>query len=99
MFRLLFRSVPVCLFLFLSVALAFAEEGHRVTIVKAGNGMLTCTDGGGNPHVVKVAADARITNDGKTCKLEDLRPDQQATVMGRRVGDEKVITSIEARTR
>src|SRR5437899_6500726 len=72
---------------------------HQVTIVKAGDGKLTCIDMSGNQHTISVAKNAKITLDGKTCKLDDLRKDYKAAVTGERVDDEKMITAIEARSK
>jgi len=57
------------------VQTAFAEEKvHEGKIVKAGGGKLTMTDKDGkNEHTHDVAKDAKITCDGKECKLEDLK--------------------------
>ena len=47
---------------------------HEGKIVMAGDGKLTMTDkNGANKHTHKVPADAKITCDGKECKLDDLK--------------------------
>lgn len=51
-----------------------ADKTHEGYVLKAGVGQLTMTDKDGkNKHTHGVAADAKITCDGKACKLEDLR--------------------------
>ena len=92
-------SVLITLVALLAVNFALAGNVVQVTIVKAGDGTLTCVDKSGNEHTIKVAPDAKITCDGKTCKLEDLRKDYMAKVTGERINDEKTITAIEARSK
>ncbi len=95
------RAIPFVLIALtlLAVNIALAGNVHQVTIVQAGAGKLTCVDGNGSQHTIKVAANAKITCDGKTCKLEELRKDFKAAVTGERIDDEKTITSIEARSK
>jgi hypothetical protein len=54
---------------------AVAEEKiHEGKVVKAADGRLTMTDtDGSNRQTHVVARDAKITCDGKECKLEDLK--------------------------
>jgi hypothetical protein len=49
-------------------------ESHEGKVVKAGEGKLTMTSKDTNKEMTHdVAADAKITCDGKECKLEDLK--------------------------
>jgi hypothetical protein len=59
-----------------SAVLAVEDKGntHDGTVVKAGDGKLTMTSTlDKKEHTHNVAADAKITLDGKACKLEDLK--------------------------
>lgn len=60
--------------LFVSQAVDAAEKSHEGKVVKAGDGKLTMTDKKGeNKHTHDVAANAKITCDGKVCKLSELK--------------------------
>jgi len=104
------RVLPLFLALLAIFALAvsptaFAEEKekdkdntHAGVVVKAGDGKLTMTDKEGkNEHTHMVAKDAKITCDGKECKLEDLQKGFAVTVTLDSKGDKKVATRIEAK--
>lgn len=60
-----------------NVSLADKEDSgdtHSGVVVSAAGGKLTMTDKDGkNEHSHDVAADAKISCDGKECKLEDLK--------------------------
>jgi len=72
-------------------------DTHEGVIVKAGEGKLTMTDKDGkNEHTHTVAADAKITCDGKECKLEDLKKGFPVKVTTKE-GDKKVAVRIEAK--
>jgi hypothetical protein len=77
--RLLFALVATAaLAVLTSVTLATKDDAasgtHTGIVVSAGVGKLTMTDqDGANEHVHDVAADAKISCDGKECKLEDLK--------------------------
>jgi hypothetical protein len=59
---------------FLSQAARADEKTHEGKIVKAGDGKLTMTGKDGKKeHTHNVANNAKITCDGKECKLEDLK--------------------------
>ncbi len=45
-----------------------------------------------------MAKDAKITCDGKDCKLDDLKKGQTVTVTIEKQGDDTVATKIEAKT-
>ncbi len=93
------RVLPLlAIFFTAALSIALAEGIHQVTIVKAGEGKLTCVDQNGNEHTITVAQSAKITLDDKNCKLDDLRKDMKAGVTGERINDEKTITSIAARS-
>jgi hypothetical protein len=74
------------------------DNTHSGMIVKAGDGKLTMTDKDGkNEHTHTVAKDAKVTCDGKECKLEDLKPGFMVTVTTEKKGDQNQATKIEAK--
>jgi len=74
------------------------DDTHAGLVVKAGDGKLTMTDKAGkNEHTHDVAKDAKITCDGKECKLEELQKGVSITVTTGKQGDKKVATRIEAK--
>jgi hypothetical protein len=55
-------------------ALAAADDTHTGKVVSAGDKKLVMTDNATQKEMTHlVAADAKITCDGKACKLEDLK--------------------------
>src|SRR5262245_38556451 len=75
-YRMLALFVAALAFTLLAGAggLAADEKTHDGMVVKAGDGKLTMTDKDGkNEHTHMVARDAKITCDGKECKLDDLQ--------------------------
>jgi hypothetical protein len=65
------------------------------TVVKAADGKLTITDKDKKEHSCTVAKDAKISCDGKDCKLDDLKAGVKVKVT---VAD-KMATKIEASTK
>ncbi len=66
-------------------------------IVKAGDGKLTMVDKEGkNEHTHAVPVSAKVTCDGKDCKLDDLKKDTKVKVTVEKVGDKNTVTKIEA---
>lgn len=85
--------------LFSTTAIA-AEEGesHEGKVVSAGGGKLTMTDKDGkNEHTHEVAADAKISLDGKESKLEDLQKGTSVKVSTAKKGDKTVVVKIEGK--
>jgi hypothetical protein len=78
-----------------SPALA-ADKAHDGTIVKAGDGKLTMKDADGKEQTHAVPPEAKISCDGKDCKLEDLKAGFKVTVT---VKDDKTVTKIDAKTK
>jgi hypothetical protein len=77
---------------------ALAEEKgntHEGTVVKAGDGKLTMTDKEGKEHSHTVGLSAKISCDGKDCKLEDLKKGTKITVTTK----DKEVTKIEGTTK
>src|SRR5436190_21107767 len=71
---------------------------HEGMVVKAGDGMLTMTNKEGKEeHTHAVGTDAKISFDGKECKLDDLKKGYLVTVKTEKKGEETLVTSIEAR--
>jgi len=75
-----------------------AAGTHDGYVVKAGDGKLTMTTAKGarEQHTHMVAADAKITCDGKECKLEDLKAGDHIKVTEEKTGDKKAVTKIVA---
>ncbi len=100
---MLYRVLPVCV-VAVVIALAVntpvrADDAHEGLVVKAGDGKLTMTDKDGkNEHTHDVAADAKITCDGKDCKLADLKKGYKVKVTVKKDGGKEQATRIEART-
>jgi hypothetical protein len=70
---------------------------HEGKIVSAGDGKLTMTDkNGANRHTHNVPAAAKITCDGKECKLEDLKEGFWVKVTTRNDA-QRTVTKIEAK--
>lgn len=73
-----------------------AGDTHSGLVVSAGAGKLTMTDKDGkNEHTHDVAFDAKVSCDGKDCKLEDLKKGTSIKVTTK---DKKAI-KIEATTK
>jgi len=75
-----------------------ATGTHDGYVVKAGDGQLTMTvaKGAREEHTHVVAMDAKITCDGKECKLEDLKKGDHIRVTEEKKGDKKLVTKIVA---
>lgn len=76
-----------------------AGGAHEGYVVKAGDGKLTMSlaKGAREQHTHMVATDAKITCDGKPCKLEDLKAGDHVSVTEETVGGKKEVTKIEAK--
>jgi len=72
-----------------------ADLTVECTVVQAGDGKLTVLDGGGNQHTAAVASDAKLTLDGKDCKLEDLKKGLKVKLTVRKDGGQPAITWVE----
>jgi len=86
--------LAVALFVVPSVVLAEAKTADG-TVVKAAEGKLTIEDKDKKEHTCEVAKDAKITCDGKECKLDDLKKGVKVKV----TLEKKVATKIEASTK
>jgi hypothetical protein len=67
-----------------------------VVKVEEGKLAMTCKDGK-DEHTHAVGRDAKISCDGKECKLEDLVKGYTVRVTTEEKGDEIVVTKIEAK--
>jgi hypothetical protein len=101
-----YRTLPLFLVAFVALALVLgtsapvmADDTHDGTVVKAGDGKLTITGADKKDLTVDVAKDAKITCDGKDCKLEDLKKDIKVKVTTKKDGDKTVASKIEATTK
>ena len=77
-----------------------AGDTHSGLVVSAGEGKLTMTDKDGkNEHTHDVAADARITRDGKEGTLNDLKKGDAITVQVAKKGDKEQVIRVEAKSK
>ncbi len=75
------------------------EGTHEGKVVKVEKDKLTMTGKNGkDQHSHIVPADAKITCDGKVCKLEDLKKDYQVKVTIERKDNQLKVTKIEAKS-
>jgi hypothetical protein len=75
------------------------DNSHSGLVVSAGNHKLVMTDKEGkNEMTHTVSADAKITCDGKECKLDELKRGTRVTVTTEK-GDKTVATRIEGHTK
>jgi len=75
-----------------------ADTTHTGIVVSVADGKLVMADKDGkNEHTHSVAKDAKVTCDGKDCKLEDLKKGAQVTVTTKE-GDPTVAVKIDAST-
>ena len=80
-------------------ALAADDETHTGKVVSAGDKKLVMTDNDTKKEMTHtVAADAKITCDGKVCKLEDLKKGITVKVTTKK-DDVKTAVAIEASTK
>jgi len=100
---MLYRSLAVVLALAVVLVVCQAsladkdDKVHEGKIVKAGAGKLTMTDKDGkNEHTHDIAPEAKITCDGKECKLEDLKAGFMVKVT---MKDEKTVAAVEAKSK
>lgn len=93
--RTLFALAAVA---FASPVLAEEKAGtHEGKVVKVEKDKLTMTDKDGKEHSHTVPADAKISHDGKECKLEDLKPGTAIKVTTEKKGDKVVVTKVEGK--
>ncbi|MBI3468459.1 MAG: hypothetical protein HY000_36115 [Planctomycetes bacterium] len=80
-----------------AAAPVLAVQVHEGKVVSAGNGKLTMTEGK-SQHTYAVSSDAKITKDGKTAKLQDLKKGASVKVTTTLKAKKTVASRIEART-
>jgi hypothetical protein len=100
MFRkveLVLAVMAVALFVALPV-LAADDNTHTGKVVSVADGKLVMTDSNNKEMTHSVAADAKITCDGKECKLADLKKGIFVKVTTKK-DDAKVAIAIEASTK
>jgi hypothetical protein len=105
---MLYRLVALVLFVLAGfvVATGRAEEKkaadenrHEGKLVKVDGNKLTMSDKEGkNEHTHTIAADAKITCDGKECKLQDLKPGVSLAVTTKK-DDKTTAVLVEAKTK
>ena len=100
MFRTLFAAAVALGLAAWPAGPAVADEKgdtHEGTVVKAEGGKLTMTaKGDDKEHEHAVAPDAKITCDGKECKLDDLMKGYKVKVTTEKRDEKAVATKIEA---
>jgi hypothetical protein len=100
MFRrmeLVLAVMAVALFVALPV-MAADDNTHTGKVVSVADGKLVMTDKNDKEMTHSVAADAKITFDGKECKLEDLKKGVFVKITTKK-DDAKVAIAIEASTK
>ena len=101
MFRVLPLIVAAVAVVVAADASAYAadkDETHQGIVVTAGDGKLTMTDNDGkNEHMHNVGADAKISCDGKECKLNELKKGSTVKVTVTTKDGKKSVTKIEAK--
>lgn len=71
---------------------------HEGKVVKTEPGKLTMSDKEGkNLHTHAIPAEAKVTFEGKPCKVEDLKPGAAVKVTTEKKEDKLVVISVEAR--
>ena len=98
-FRIAFLAVSAVALVALAgmPLLAEDEKVHEATVVKAGEGKITLTfKGDGSKHTHDVAKDAKITQDDKEVKLEELK---EGFPVKATMDDKFVIHKIDVKTK
>lgn len=92
------RLLPILLvcLVFSSFALA-ADEVHQGKVLLAKDGKITLQDKDGNSEVFAIAAEAKITFDGKAVTLDEIPSGSVAAVTVKVSGNKKIATAIEAK--
>jgi sporulation protein YlmC with PRC-barrel domain len=77
---------------------AIADDTHKGKLVEIGKGKLTMTDmDGKSRHTHDLASDLKITMNGKTAKMDDLKKDAVIEVTVEKKDGKSVVTKLEAR--
>jgi hypothetical protein len=102
----MYRVLPILLaalavMLLASAPAVLAADDNTVEgkVVKAADGKLTVTGKDDKEQTLSVADDAKITCDGKECKLADLKKDIKVTLTTKKTCDKTMIVKIEAKTK
>ncbi len=99
------RTLPLLLAVlavafFVAAPVLAADNTQEGVVVKAESSKVTMTDKDGkNEKTLDVAKDAKISCDGKECKLEDLKKGVKITVTTKKEGDKTSVTKIEGSTK
>src|SRR6516225_1799422 len=70
-----------------------AEETHEGTFVKADDNKIYLKDASGKEHVFDLEARPKVTSDGASCKISELRAGTKIKVW---VADNKKVNKVEA---
>jgi hypothetical protein len=96
MFRLF--SILIVGLVLTSLAVA-ADEIHSGKVLLAKDGKISIQDKDGNSEVFSVAADAKITLDGKAIDLQEIPNGAVAKITVKTVGEKKTAVAIEAKAK
>jgi hypothetical protein len=92
-------TLAVVTLAWLAATYAIAAQAIDGTIEKAGAGKIEIRDNAGTVHAFAVDAAAKITLDGKTVKLDDLKAGATATVATEVKNNQNVAVMITARSK
>ncbi|MDY3555363.1 hypothetical protein R5W24_004506 [Gemmata sp. JC717] len=92
-------AVAALVFAFNTARAEDAKPGtHEGKVVKAEAGKLTMTDKDGkHEHTHTIPASAKVTCDGKECKVEDLKPGSSVKVVTEKKEDKVMVVRVEAK--
>jgi hypothetical protein len=96
---ILLAALAVMLLASAPAVLAADDNTVEGKVVKAADGKLTVSGKDDKEQTLAVAEDAKITCDGKECKLADLKKDIKVTLTTKKTGDKTMIVKIEAKTK
>jgi hypothetical protein len=96
--RLMANVLSLLILVWILTTVAFAANSISGTVEAAGSGSITIKDESGETHKFEVDASAKITLDGKTAKLDDLKKGTSATVETELKNDKTVAVMITGRS-
>jgi hypothetical protein len=97
--RMFAMTLAVVTLAWLAATYAIAAQAIDGTIEKAGDGKIEIKDNAGAVHTFTVDSAAKITLDGKTVKLDDLKGGSSASVVTEVKNNQTVAVMITARSK